>query len=233
MDLRFIWALYKQQKISDKAACDKFVGARAAPRRTCRIFDAARPLRMHCRSKATGDERRPIARRSLLILSLRRKTSSYSSCSSLGSVHMQLDGRFAGSTCERLRVCPPPSRSSPAVSLGGGQRPAKLGKTERPAHWFGTLVLNAQNITTPCLRELNQGDGPSCTTRANGVPPQRSARCFSPHRDQWHWGNPTATRQQTPWCCDFWGGCTNLEARSWVQDSSVFVNITQPAWEEH
>lgn len=41
-----------------------------------------------------------------------------------------------------------------------GALPTKLGKTGRGAHWFGQaemLELNVQNITTPCLGELNQG----------------------------------------------------------------------------
>jgi hypothetical protein len=125
--------------------------------------------------------------------------------------------------------------------------PSQLGKTERAAHWFGTLqtlVVNAQNTTTPSLRQLHAGTNYKAIVYDEGdwrLPAAQRALFQSPPR-------PVTMAQSncneatydcsvfaTPMiiCSNgFWKGSEGGEERLWVALNSYIVKVTEATWIE-
>ncbi len=123
-----------------------------------------------------------------------------------------------------------------------------MGKTERAGHWFGaaeTLVLNSQNVTTPCLRDMPSGAWRAVVyDEADWRLPasqralfQSSARPITLGQSNCNEAVYSVVMHGVPQIIcsnDFWKGCGPLdtEARVWIEGNAWILDILEPTWEE-
>ena len=126
--------------------------------------------------------------------------------------------------------------------------PTRLGKTERAAHWFGgseTMVLNCQNVTTPCLRDMQTGayravvydEGDWRLPASQRALFQSAARPVTLGQSQCNESAYNVVMHGVPQIIcsnDFWKGCgpEDMESRLWIEGNSFFVDILEKTWEE-
>jgi hypothetical protein len=122
--------------------------------------------------------------------------------------------------------------------------PSRTGKSERARHWFGnerTLVLQCQGIVQPCLLEWLEG--------------KRCAILYEEATWELLWHNRLLMQSgpqmvqmgqsptnQSMYCVNvfrcpmmlvsnnFWAGCDDEEARSWITANTFYRYITEPQW---
>jgi hypothetical protein len=120
----------------------------------------------------------------------------------------------------------------------------RMGKTQLACSWFGsinTLICNAQNCTTPNMRPLlsgrysavlfDEGDWQLCFQ--NKAMMQASSRTVELGQSQCNDRSYQVLLYRVPLIVcsnDFWAGCTNNEARLWIEQNSIYIRIDSEVW---
>ena len=122
--------------------------------------------------------------------------------------------------------------------------PSRTGKSERARHWFGserTLVLQCQGIVHPCLIEWLEGK--HCAILYEEATwellwhnrllmqsgPQMVQLGQSPTNQSMYSVNVFRCPMMLV-SNNFWAGCDDAEARSWILENTVYRYITEPQW---
>ena len=123
--------------------------------------------------------------------------------------------------------------------------PSRMGKTELACAWFGsqyTMIVNAQECTTPNLRPLATGkfrailfdEGGWALCWRNKAMLQASPRPVVLSQSQCNDRSYQVLLFRVPMivCSNsFWDGCQDDEAKDWIKKNSVFVSVTEQVFE--
>lgn len=119
--------------------------------------------------------------------------------------------------------------------------PSRMGKTELAAAWFGatnTLIVNAQDVTTPNLRPMQSGkytailfdEGSWRLCALNKMVFQSSCRPVEMGQSQCNDRCYQVLFFRVPMIIcsnDFWYGCHDESLRGWIQENSWYVPVTK------
>jgi len=243
VDARFIRNLYQVNKISVPKAIEEFV--RARDRASAWVQELRRTLAL----EATAEAERRAAAAQASWSSQPFKPACAAELGFLRQFAWRFQADLAWALTSAAAACEagspgepdPPLRRYRFLIYNG---PSRMGKTERACHWFDaaqTLLVNAQNCTTPSLRALHASgwrcivydEGNWALAAANRALFQSGPRPVTLSQSNCNESAYDVNVYATPQiiCSNhFWQGCSSAEDRLWIEANSFFVEIMEPTW---